>query len=74
MLRRLLLGVSRLIFDAALLALVVALLLGYVALRIVRWAVSDRAPRPVSDAGYRLLVAGVELARALGARTPAPPG
>lgn len=65
MIRLLIVGAARAIFNLACLALLLALLLMYAAYRLLRSSVAKGRGQPVREAGFGVLVAVVVLARAL---------
>lgn len=75
MIRALLVGCARVIFNLATVSLLLALLLFYGAYRLVRSAWAKDPGRPVRDAGFTTLVAVVALVKAIAeqAERAAPP-
>lgn len=65
MLRRLLVGVARILFSTALLLTFCAAGAVYLSYRVVRWAIADDKPAPVKDAAFAAMVAGAVLAKAV---------
>lgn len=65
MVRLLLVGSARLVFNAAMLAFLLGLVLVYCSYRLVRGSLVPGRGMPAREAGFRVLIALVELARAL---------
>lgn len=74
MIARLLAGAARSLFTIAVLLGLAALLAGYGAYRLLRAATVGAPARPKQAAALALLVALVELGRAMGAHLPTPAG
>ena len=64
MIRTVTLGVARLLFNAAMLTLLLALVLVYASFRLVRSSVAKDRGQPVRDAGVGVLLAVVALVKA----------
>ncbi len=73
MIRTLLAGMARVTFQAALLAFLIGLLLGYASFRLLRASVVSERGQPVREAGFAVLAAVVVLGRALAARRATTP-
>lgn len=75
MIRQLLVGIARALFAASILVSMFAIGLGYLAYRVIRFAIRGDKPYPVREAAFGALVAGVVLAKAVQAeqaRRPKP--
>lgn len=70
MIRAALLGVARILFGFACIAVLVGVLLGYAAWRTLRVVVNGRPPLRRREAGFGVLLALVALARALDLQPP----
>lgn len=73
MIRALLVGCARILFNLACVGFVLGLLFMYGAYRLLRSAVARDSGRPVRDAGFDFLRAGVTLARAVAEQLPVRP-
>lgn len=65
MIRTLLLGAARVLFNAAVLALALTAVLGYASYRLARSAVKNDRGQPAREAAFASLLSLVALARAL---------
>ena len=72
MIRRLLVGSARALFQLAAVCLVLAGLLGYAAYRLARRAWVDEPTRPLNEALFALVLAADGVRRSLGVRLPTP--
>lgn len=73
MIRSLLVGAARVLFNLAVVFFALGALLLYGAYRLVRSSVAKSENRPVREAGFGALLAAVALVQALRAAAPSPP-
>ncbi len=72
MIRRLVVGIARLTFSAALFVGIIAGALFYAAYRMLRWVTVGAKPTPARDAAFGLLLAIIVFTKAVGASRPTP--